>query len=171
LGQVLQDVSRPEDIAGADKLIFPGVGHAGPAMAFLRQSGIDKAIRNYNKPLLGICLGMQLMGSHSEEGNTSGLAVFPEKVKRFAPGVKIPHMGWNQINNPTGVLFTDIPAGTHFYFIHSYFMETGTHTVATCHYQQAFSAAAACENFFGVQFHPEKSGEAGMQVLKNFLSI
>lgn len=171
LGQTLQEVAYPEDLSRADKLIFPGVGHAGPAMRFLKQSGMDKAIQNFRKPLLGICLGMQLMGRQSEEGNTIGLDIFPEQVKRFSPGVKIPHMGWNQVRDTSGILFKDIPSGTHFYFVHSYFMETGKHTVATCHYQQPFSAAAAQENFFGVQFHPEKSGEAGTQLLKNFLSI
>ena len=171
LGQSLEEVSGPSGLLQADKLIFPGVGHARPAMAFLKEKGLDASIVAYDKPVLGICLGMQLMAGGSEEGNTMGLGIFTENVKRFLPGVKVPHMGWNQVETDGTGLFNNISSGAHFYFVHSYYMETGVHTAATCRYQRSFTAAAARDNFHGVQFHPEKSGEAGMQVLKNFISL
>jgi imidazole glycerol-phosphate synthase subunit HisH len=166
----------PSDLKTADKLIFPGVGHARPAMEVLNGNGLADAIRQFRGPVLGICLGMQLMASWSEEGNTGGMGIFPEKVLHFGNGgplsdLKVPHMGWNDIYGLRGPLFAGIPEGSHFYFVHSYYMEKSSRATATCLYGQEFTAALELNNFFGVQFHPEKSGEAGMTLLKNFIAL
>jgi len=158
-------------ISRADKVIFPGVGHAGQAMAMLKQRQMVEAIRKFNRPLLGICLGMQMLGAHSEEGNTNGIGNFDFEVKRFETTLKIPHMGWNSISNPTGKLFEGIPEETYFYFVHSYYVPLSQNTAASCRYDFVFSAAVEQGNTFGVQFHPEKSGDAGMQLLENFLRL
>ncbi len=171
LGGSASLASRPAELAGARKLIFPGVGHARPAMEALMASGMHKAIREFTGPVLGICLGMQLMAGQSEEGETPGLHIFDQPIRRFGPSLKVPHMGWNNVFDLKGPLFAGIPENTHFYFVHSYYMPISADTTANCHYGLQFAAAATSGNHFGVQFHPEKSGEAGMQLLKNFIGL
>jgi imidazole glycerol-phosphate synthase subunit HisH len=171
LGTTLQMATSPEDIATADKVIFPGVGHARPAMENLKNSGMADALRSYPRPVLGICLGMQLMASLTEEGRTAGLGFFSEKIIRFQPNLKVPHMGWNDVSDARGPLFKGIPDGSHFYFVHSYYMPVSNEAIALCHYHVPFTAAVASSNYFGVQFHPEKSGDAGATLLKNFIEL
>lgn len=176
LGIALEGASDPDELHAADKLIFPGVGHARPAMEVLKNNGLADAIKEFRGPVLGICLGMQLMASLSEEGNTAGLGVFPEKIRRFGNGttgtaLKVPHMGWNDVFQTRGPLFRGIPDGSHYYFVHSYYMELSPAAIALSHYGTRFSAAIERNNFFGVQFHPEKSGEAGMTLLQNFIEL
>lgn len=171
LGQTCLITDHPDEIRQADKVIFPGVGEASSTMAFLKDKGLDKIIPALRQPVLGICLGMQLMCSWSEEGNTPAMGIFPEKVKLFHGPVKVPHMGWNAIGfNPEG-LFAGLDSGTYVYFVHSYFAETGDATLATCDYGIRFSAALHQKNFYAVQFHPEKSGEAGQLILRNFIEL
>jgi glutamine amidotransferase len=166
-----------ESIRKADKVIFPGVGEASTTMAYLKKEGLDQLIPSLTQPVLGICLGMQLMCSHSEEGDTPCLGIFDEKVKKFiAPEqktekFKIPHMGWNQLINPKEPLFTKELENEFVYFVHSYYVATGPDTAAESHYIHPFSAALRKNNFFATQFHPEKSSKAGEQILKNFLEM
>ncbi len=160
-----------EIISRAEKIIFPGVGEAGSAMAYLKKTKLDNAIKKLHQPFLGICLGMQLLCSHSEEGDTECIGIFNEKIKKFPPGQKIPHMGWNTISNLKSPLFKNIPAHQDVYFVHSYFAELGKETIATSGHGIEFSAALQKNNFFGVQFHPEKSAAAGELILQNFLSL
>jgi imidazole glycerol-phosphate synthase subunit HisH len=162
---------NPNELLKADKLIFPGVGHATHAMERIRQKELDKVLKSFDRPMLGICLGMQLMGNLSEEGQTQGLAIMNFDVKLFKLTEKVPHMGWNSIQITDNPLFKGIPNETFFYFVHSYYAEICSHTVATCKYEVPFTAAVNKDNYFGVQFHPEKSGEAGMEVLKNFIEL
>jgi glutamine amidotransferase len=163
---VTSDISVLEK---SDKIIFPGVGHAATALKFLKQHHIFDFIKNCKKPFLGICLGMQLLGSDLEEAGELGLNIIPQRVKKFLPGKLIPHIGWNSLSSCRGLLFLKVNPETDFYFVHSYYMEPGGHTSAYCQYEEeAISAAVEKENFFGVQFHPEKSGPAGEQILKNF---
>lgn len=158
-------------IRSADKVIFPGVGEASSTMKYLKDKGLDVIIPALKQPVLGICLGMQLMCSWSEEGDTPALGIFPEKVKRFRGSIKIPHMGWNSIRfNPYG-LFKGLKSGCYVYFVHSYFAETDDATLATCEYGGRFSAALQRDNFYAVQFHPEKSGEVGQLILRNFIEL
>jgi len=161
----------PAILKSAEKVIFPGVGEAGTAMKYLRERALDKVLTGLTQPFLGICLGMQLMCSHSEEGDTPGLGIFPEKVRRFPEGEKVPHMGWNELENLKSPLMDNLPPGSDVYFVHSYFAEAGPDCIATTTYGLPFAAAMAKENFYGVQFHPEKSGEVGRRILGNFLSI
>lgn len=163
--------ASPEDLRGADKLIFPGVGHAKPAMEILKQAGMDLAIRDFSGPVLGICLGMQLMAESSLEGPMKGLGIFPVEVKRFDGREKVPHMGWNALTGLRGPLFKGVHEGSHVYFVHSYYMPDSPHAIARCQYGSIFTASIARDNFFGVQFHPEKSGKTGAQILKNFLTL
>jgi glutamine amidotransferase len=161
----------PDTIIRADKVIFPGVGEAGSTMKYLRDKNLDLLIKSLRQPVLGICLGMQLMCRWSEEGDTAAMGIFPEKVRRFSGPVKVPHMGWNAIWFKPEGLFRDLQNGCYMYFVHSYFAETGEATLATCDYGIRFGAAFRTENFYAVQFHPEKSGEAGQQLLKNFIEL
>ena len=158
-------------IMGADKVIFPGVGAAGHAMQQLQETGLDKVIPLLRQPVLGICLGMQLMCAHSEEGDTAALGIFPERVQRFPATGKVPHMGWNSCSGLRGPLFAGIPEETDFYFVHSYYASQGADTSASCAYLLPFSAALWRDNFHGVQFHPEKSSAAGQRLLLNFLNL
>lgn len=160
---------QPEVLEKAEKIIFPGVGHAGSAMRFLRERQLDVWLRQTALSVLGICLGMQLMCKHSSEGDTAGMEIFSAEVRRYSPTLKVPHMGWNQIFGLAGPLFQNVAEGSFVYFVHSYFAGITPETVATCQYGRPFSAALQKENFFGVQFHPEKSGRVGEQILKNFL--
>ena len=166
--------SDPEVLKSASKVIMPGVGAAAAAMQSLEQKGLCDIIRTIRKPVLGICVGMQIMCRKSEEGDVDCLGIFDSFVKRFPDeaGVKVPHMGWNSISNLDGKLFRGIDGGSFVYFVHSYFPTLGTDTIATCrHGSTMFSAALKYENFYGTQFHPEKSGGVGEAILKNFLAL
>jgi len=167
----------PNEVSKASHVIFPGVGEAGSAMKDLQQSGMDEAIRSIRQPFLGICLGMQLLCESSEEQNTAALGLLPLQVKRFPLGEKVPHMGWNCIqdgkfgNLPSHPLFKGIRSEDDFYFVHSYAAEIGAGTLTITDYLHPFSSAVESDNFLGVQFHPEKSSEPGEKILRNFLSL
>ncbi|MDU1889368.1 MAG: imidazole glycerol phosphate synthase subunit HisH [Dysgonomonas sp.] len=164
--------SDKELIKKADKVIFPGVGEASSTMNHLRETGLDKLIPNLTQPVLGICLGMQLMCSYSEEGNAECLNIFDSEVKRFIPQKhedKVPHMGWNTITNVNSAIFDPSLEDQFVYFVHSYYVAISEHTAATTNYIHPFSAAMHKDNFYATQFHPEKSGSVGEQILKNFL--
>lgn len=160
-------------IQAADKVIFPGVGEASSAMKYLHKKGLASLIPQLTQPVLGICLGMQLMSSYSEEGNTKCLGIFAQKVKLFPPSsrYKVPHVGWNTIQQLNGALFNGIPEQVYFYFVHSYYLEIGKFTTAKTSHIIPFSAAIQKANFFATQFHPEKSGDWGHNILKNFLDL
>ncbi len=166
-----------EKIRNADKVIFPGVGEASTTMEYLRNQGLDKVIISLKQPVLGICLGLQLMCSHSEENDTPCLGIFDEKVTRFIPKhgeefiTKVPHMGWNAITNLQSRIFSAETENQYVYFVHSYFAGLGKHTVATCNYINPFSAALQKNNFYATQFHPEKSGTVGAKILENFINL
>jgi len=159
------------DISG--KTIFPGVGAAGSAMQQLKKTGFDKVIPKIKGPFLGICLGMQLLADFSEENNTEGLKILPGKVRKFPKTVKIPQIGWNKVEqrNPKSELFKDIPQNSYFYFVNSYYVEPNPNTIAETDYNTRFSSAIKMNNFYGVQFHPEKSGEIGLKLLGNFCKL
>jgi len=162
------------EIRAADKVIFPGVGEASSAMAYLSQRGLDKVLTELRQPVLGICLGMQLMCMHSEENDTRCLGIFDELVRKFEPGesgLKVPQIGWNQVNETSSPLFEGIPQGSYFYFVHSFYASRGEHTIGVTDYTRIYSAALRRDNYFGVQFHPEKSADAGEHLLKNFISF
>jgi glutamine amidotransferase len=177
LGVNAEITAEPAKIRNADKIIFPGVGEASTTMAYLREKGLDKLIVSLEQPVLGICLGLQLMCSYSEENNTECLGIFDEKVLRFIPKpgeefiTKVPHMGWNAITNLKSKLFSEEIENQYVYFVHSYFAGLGEHTIATCNYINPFSAALQKDNFYATQFHPEKSGTVGTQILKNFINL
>jgi len=162
---------NPEDIKTSDKVIFPGVGEASSAMIKLKQSGLDQLIPTLKQPVLGICLGMQLMCKHSEEGDTNGLGIFDVNVKRFSNEVKVPQMGWNTISNLKSDLFKGIKEKEHMYLVHSYYAEQCEESIATSDYELEYASALENGNFYGVQFHPEKSSKAGEQLLKNFIEL
>ena len=174
-------------LATADKVILPGVGEASTAMAKLAERGLDTFIPTLTQPVLGICVGTQLMCQSSEEGNAECMGIFRTRVRKFQPEKqqdrelsilncplsieKVPHMGWNQITNLRSPLFKDIDEGAYIYYVHSFYPELCEDTIATTHYINAFSGALGRDNFFGTQFHPEKSGAVGAQILKNFLEL
>ncbi|MFL5744809.1 MAG: imidazole glycerol phosphate synthase subunit HisH [Niastella sp.] len=177
-----------EQIQNAGKVIFPGVGEASSAMRYLKEHKLDTVIKNLQQPVLGICLGMQLMCAYSEENDTTCLGIFDEQVRQFIPPspvgeglgerpggatgrVKVPQIGWNNIVNLKTKLFADLPDNSYCYFVHGYYAALGEHTIATTDYVQPYSSALHRDNFYGVQFHPEKSAKAGEQILKNFLSL
>ncbi|MFV8269430.1 imidazole glycerol phosphate synthase subunit HisH [Flavobacterium sp. GT2N3] len=163
--------NNPDEIKAADKVIFPGVGEASSAMKMLLESGLNSLIPNLKQPVLGICLGMQLMCNKSEEGNTKGLAIFDVDVIKFTPKVKVPQMGWNQIYNLKSDLFKGIAENEYMYLVHSFYAPLCTKTIATTNYELEYSSALENENFYGTQFHPEKSGDVGEQILGNFLKL
>jgi len=160
-----------EEISSADKIIFPGVGAAGPAMEYLREKNLDALITNCKQPFLGICLGMQLLCDHSEEGNTPCLGVFSQGVKKFATSGKVPQIGWNNIYQLRSPLFDGVNENAFMYFVHSYYAESGPDTIAKTNYEVEYSSAMQKNNFYAVQFHPEKSGDAGERILKNFIAL
>ncbi len=164
-----------EEIKSADKVIFPGVGEASTAMNYLCERNLDLLIKGLQQPVLGICLGMQLMCSHSEENNTDCLGIFEEPVKRFTPAagdnIKVPQIGWNTISKLKTSLFHHVPENSYCYFVHGYYAAAGEHTIAETQYVLSYSSALHRNNFYGVQFHPEKSAAAGEQILKNFIQI
>lgn len=163
--------SSKEELDQADGIIFPGVGHAKPAMQSLKENGLDQWLKQTDKPVLGICLGMQLFFESSEEGDSEGLGVIPGRLKKFDPSVnKVPHMGWNTLKNLQPHPIVENLSNEHyFYFVHSYYAPINEYTTATCHYIEEFSAIACRDNYIGVQFHPEKSGQAGSLLIQNFL--
>jgi len=161
----------PEVIRSADKVIFPGVGEASSAMQYLRERKLDAVIRELKQPVLGICVGMQLLCRHSEENDTPCLGVFDVAVKKFPPaGGKVPQIGWNNIHDLRSPLFEGIPENAFVYFVHSYYVEKSADTAATADYGLAYSAAIQRDNFYAVQFHAEKSAEIGSAILANFIS-
>lgn len=162
-----------EEIRKADRVILPGVGNAAEAMENLRRLNLPEVIWRLRRPVLGICVGMQVMCRHSEEGDAECMGIFDAKVKRFneAPGIKVPHMGWSRIANLDSKLFKDIPGGSYVYFVHSYYAPLCPDTIATARHPEMYSAALKYENFYGCQFHPEKSGDVGEKILHNFLKL
>jgi glutamine amidotransferase len=160
----------PAMIRGADKVIFPGVGEASTAMHYLRERGLDELIRGLQQPVLGICLGMQLMCSYSEENDTECLGIFDEKVRKFAGGdLKVPQIGWNNIYGLKTGLFEGVADKSYCYFVHGYYAALGEHTIGQTDYVQPYSSALHRDNFYGVQFHPEKSAQVGEKILQNFI--
>jgi len=156
---------------GADKVIFPGVGEARSAMEFLHEHNLVETLKELRCPVLGICLGLALFCSHSEERNTECLSIFPEKVKKFDDALKVPHVGWNHVESVDNTLFADIKLDSAFYFTHSFYADLGSSTLGTTEYGLTFSSVLYRDNFYGVQFHPEKSGTVGEKLLSNFLSF
>jgi glutamine amidotransferase len=163
--------NTPDEIRKADKIIFPGVGEASSAMKMLSESNLDKLIPNLKQPVLGICLGMQLLCNKTEEGNTKGLGIFKTEVKKFSNNVKVPQMGWNTITNLKSKLFHNIDDNNYMYLVHSYYAEQCAEAIATTNYDIEYASALQHKNFYGVQFHPEKSSKAGEQILMNFLNL
>ena len=163
--------SDPDEIRSAEKVIFPGVGEASSAMTKLRQSGLDSLIPELKQPVLGICLGMQLLCESSEEGNTKGLGIFKAPVVRFKDEVKVPQIGWNQIYNLKSDLFKGINEKEYMYLVHSFYVPRSEYEIAVTDYGISYATALQKDNFYGVQFHPEKSSKAGAQILKNFLEL
>lgn len=163
--------NNPDEILAADRVIFPGVGEARSAMKMLIESGLDKLIPKLKQPVLGICLGMQLMCNSSEEGNTRGLGIFNVDVKRFSNAVKVPQMGWNVISDLKSELFKGIKENEFMYLVHSFYAEQCEEMIAKTDYEIEYASALQKDNFYGVQFHPEKSSKAGEQILKNFLAL
>ncbi len=160
-----------QKILAADKVIFPGVGEANSAMDYLKKKGLDKVLLSVKAPMLGICLGLQLMCNSTEEGDTKCLGIFDAQVKRFPPKDKVPHIGWNSFVKCDGTLFKSIDKDDDVYYVHGYYATIGLETIATCDYIIPFSAAMQKNNFYATQFHPEKSASVGEQLLLNFLSI
>ena len=177
LGQEAEISSDPEKIRQADKVIFPGVGEASTTMRYLNETGLSEVIKGLKQPTLGICLGMQLMGSHSEEGKVTCLGIFNEPIRKFIlprlnpSNLKIPHMGWNRIFDLKSDLFDASLEGQYVYFVHSYYVALGLHTSATTDYLLNYSSALQRDNFFATQFHPEKSGPVGQRILERFLKL
>ena len=161
---------NPDEIRAADKVIFPGVGEASSAMEYLKEKGLDLVIKSLKQPVLGICLGMQLMCSFSEENNTECLGIFDQKVRLFPnAGLKVPQIGWNNITQLKTNLLTNVPENAYMYFVHSYYVENYSEAIAKTDYVVEYSSAIQKNNFYAVQFHPEKSGDAGQQILENFI--
>jgi glutamine amidotransferase len=165
--------NKTHELDRADGIIFPGVGHAEPALKSLRKNELDRWLQNTQKPILGICLGMQLFYESSEEGNSEGLGIIPGRLKKFdSSEAKVPHMGWNTLTDlKTHPLLNNIGEDQYFYYVHSYYAPFNKYTTAKCHYINNFAAVVAKDNYIGTQFHPEKSGQAGSLLLQNFLAM
>ena len=161
----------PAEIKAADKVIFPGVGEASYAMKMLKESGLDTLIPTLTQPVLGICLGMQLMCNHSEEGDTKGLGIFDVDVVKFSPKVKVPQMGWNTIYNLKSDLFKNVAENEYMYLVHSFYAPICDEAIATTNYEEEYASALENNNFYGTQFHLEKSGDVGEKILGNFLEL
>ena len=175
IGEEALVTDDPSLIRSADKIIFPGVGEASSAMHYLRERNLDRLIQNLEQPVLGVCLGMQLLCAHSEENDTICLGVFNETVKKFIPyqdlPLKVPQMGWNNIYDLKSPLFAGVQENTYCYFVHGYYAGLGETTIAKTDYVQPYSSALHKKNFYGVQFHPEKSAGAGERILENFIHL
>ena len=174
LGVTATVTDNVEAIQAADKVIFPGVGEASTAMAYLQQRGLNKVIKELKQPVLGICLGMQLMCTYSEENDTTCLGIFEEHVKLFKPNeptIKVPQIGWNTIAKLKTDLFKGVAENSFTYFVHGYYAALGAHTISTTNYIQDYSSALHRDNFYGVQFHPEKSAKVGEQIIQNFINL
>ncbi|MBE6204511.1 MAG: imidazole glycerol phosphate synthase subunit HisH [Rikenellaceae bacterium] len=173
LGAEFCVTSEEEVIRAADRVLLPGVGNAAEAMENLRKANLVEVIRSLRRPVLGICVGMQVMCRHSEEGDVECLNIFDARVRRFSPSaeLKVPHMGWNRIGNLESKLFRGLDGGSYVYFVHSYYPELCPDTIATSQHGVMFSAALKYENFYGTQFHPEKSGDVGERIIENFLKL
>jgi len=171
LGYENRVTDDPGELTGADKVIIPGVGEASSAMKYLRQRGLDLIIKSLRQPVLGICLGLHLMCLYSDEGDTKCLGIFDASVKKFPPFEKVPHMGWNNFSALKGDLFRGVKLEDDVYYVHSYYSEITANTSAICDYVLSFSAAMHRDNFYAVQFHPEKSAETGTVILRNFLEL
>ncbi|MGO4818273.1 imidazole glycerol phosphate synthase subunit HisH [Flavobacterium sp. W22_SRS_FP1] len=163
--------NNPEEIKAADKVIFPGVGEASSAMKMLLESGLETLIQTLKQPVLGICLGMQLMCNETEEGNTKGLGIFNVDVLKFSPKVKVPQMGWNNIYNLKSDLFKGVNENEYMYLVHSFYAPDCAESIATTNYEVEYASALQKDNFYGTQFHPEKSGDVGEKILGNFLKL
>ncbi|MBI5216679.1 MAG: imidazole glycerol phosphate synthase subunit HisH [Ignavibacteriae bacterium] len=171
LGHECIITDNKEEILNAKKVIFPGVGEASSAMKYLRERELDKTILSLEQPSLGICLGLQLMCSFSEEANTECLGIFDSRVRKFPSKEKVPHMGWNDFTFTKGELFNGIEKTDNVYYVHSYYADICPQTIAECNYSVSFSAAIQKNNFYATQFHPEKSAAVGERILKNFLAL
>ncbi len=171
LGYFPEITDNPEKLKAADKIIFPGVGEASSAMKYLKERGLDEVILALKQPILGICLGMQLMCKFSEENETQCLGIFDLEVKKFPPKEKVPHMGWNTISDFDSPLLKDITVNDYAYFVHSYYAEIGKETMCKADYINIFSAGLQKDNFYGFQFHPEKSSDLGEKILENFINL
>ncbi len=168
------DVVVTEDereLRRADKVVFPGVGEASSAMEYLRERNLDHVLRSLTQPFLGICLGLQLMCSHSEEGDVDCLGIFPQRVRAFRPVMKVPQIGWNNLLELQSPLFKNLEEVPYVYFVHGYYAELGGGTIARANYILDYSAALHRDNFYATQFHPEKSGKVGEQILRNFIEL
>ena len=176
IGHAALVTDKADEITKADKVIFPGVGEASTAMSYLKDRNLNKLISSLTQPVLGICLGMQLMCRYSEENDTECLGIFDENVKKFNPPspkgrLKVPQIGWNSIDDLKTGLFKNVAENSYCYFVHGFYAAKGEHTIATTNYVQPYSSALHKNNFYGVQFHPEKSAATGEQILKNFLAL
>jgi imidazole glycerol-phosphate synthase subunit HisH len=172
LGVEAEITDDPERLSGAERVIFPGVGEASSAMSYLNQRGLAEAIRTLKQPVLGICLGMHLLCESSEENHTEGTGVLSSRVRRFPKaGMKVPHIGWNSISDLRGPLFKNVAENSYVYFVHGYYVEENDWQSAACDYALRFCAAFEYENFYAVQFHPERSGAVGEQILENFIKL
>lgn len=173
LGAEWKLTADPDAILSASHVILPGVGNAAEAMHHLNERHLPELLWRIRRPVLGICVGMQVMCRHSEEGDAECMGIFDAKVRRFAevPGIKIPNMGWNRISNLESKLFKGIEAGSYVYFVHSYYAPLCPDTIATSRHPDMYSAALKYENYYGTQFHPEKSGDVGECILKNFIEL
>jgi glutamine amidotransferase len=171
LGVTAEITDDPEMILSAQKVIFPGVGEASTTMSYLKERGLDTLIAGLTMPVLGICLGQQLMCRWSQEGDTTCIGIFDQPVMRLPGGLKVPHMGWNSLEKVRGALFRGPLEGAYVYFVHSYYVPACEDTAALCNYMVPFSAAMQKDNFYATQFHPEKSGDPGERILLNFLEL